>query len=118
MKNITCIICPNGCQLTIDENTLNVTGNICPKGKDFAISELTHPLRTITTTVKTTYSDVPVICVKVSEPFPKERIMDVQNEIKTIIIDKPVKTGDIILKNVLNLGIDVIVTSDKLKEKI
>ena len=46
MKEFTCIICPRGCLLKVDDN-MNVTGNTCPRGKDYAISELTNPVRTI-----------------------------------------------------------------------
>ena len=50
MKNFVCIECPKGCRLTIDEN-LNVTGNTCIRGKNYAINEVTCPKRIITSTV-------------------------------------------------------------------
>ena len=51
MKKLICIICPRGCPLEIDESTLEVRGNSCPRGKIYAESELTQPVRTVTTTV-------------------------------------------------------------------
>ena len=42
MANIICIVCPKGCRLTVDENTLAVTGNGCPRGAEYGKNELTH----------------------------------------------------------------------------
>lgn len=63
MKQLVCIGCPRGCRLTIDEKDGEyiVTGNTCPRGKEFAISEMTAPKRTICSTVKTAFPDVPVL---------------------------------------------------------
>ena len=38
MKELTCIVCPRGCRLSIDEK-LNVTGNFCPRGANYAKDE-------------------------------------------------------------------------------
>ena len=50
MKELICIVCPRGCHLTIDENK-NVTGNSCPRGVQYAINEVTNPMRMLTSTV-------------------------------------------------------------------
>lgn len=39
MANIICIVCPKGCRLTVDENTLAVTGNGCPRGAEYGKNE-------------------------------------------------------------------------------
>ncbi len=114
MKSFTCIVCPNGCELKIDEETLKVEGNRCPRGEEFAKSELTHPMRTITSTVKTIFREVPVLPVRVSADIPKDRIFDVMKEINGVLLKKKVGHGDIIISNVLDLGVDVIATSDRL----
>lgn len=118
MKNMTCIVCPNGCTLTIEEGPegIRVGGNQCKRGEEFARNELTHPMRTITTTVRTTFPDVPVLPVRVSAEIPKERIRDVMKEINQQVIQEPVSGGSVIIKDVLNLGVDVIVTSNLLKQ--
>ena len=45
MKELTCIGCPRGCTLKIerDGDGWSVTGNTCPRGREFAISEMTAP---------------------------------------------------------------------------
>lgn len=118
MREMTCIVCPNGCSLRAEEKngTWVVTGNQCKRGEGFAIGEITHPMRTICSTVRTVFPGVPVIPVRVSAEIPKERIFDVMHEINQIVADKICGIGDVIIENVLGLGVNVIVTSDVLKE--
>ena len=115
MKQITCIICPNGCLLSIDEN-MNVTGNLCPKGKEFAISEIKDPRRTLTSTCKTIFKDVPVISVKTDLEIRKDDVLKVMEEINKVVIDKRMKIGDIVISNVLNSGANIVVSSNALME--
>ena len=117
MKQLVCIGCPRGCRLTIDEKDGEyiVTGNTCPRGKEFAISEMTAPKRTICSTVKTVFSDVPVLPVRVSDDIPREKIFDVMREINAVTL-KTHRQGRCRYKNVLGLGVDVIATSDLLKQ--
>lgn len=119
MKQMTCIVCPNGCLLQVDDSgsEIKVCGNKCPRGKQFALSELIHPMRTICTTVGTTYKDVPVIPVRVNKEIPKEKIFDVMQEINKVVIKEPIGVNDAVISNVLNLGVDVIVTSNILMEE-
>ncbi len=116
MKNFTCIVCPNGCNLCIDESSLEVTGNTCKRGIDFAKNELTHPMRTIATTVRTSFKECPVISVRVTSDIPKEKIFDCMKEINKTVVSKKVKCGDVIIKNILGLGVDVIATTSRLME--
>ena len=51
MKELTCIVCPRGCRLKVDDD-LNVTGNFCPRGAQYAKDELTDPKRMITSFVR------------------------------------------------------------------
>lgn len=118
MKQLVCIGCPRGCRLTIDEKDGEyiVTGNTCPRGKEFAISEMTAPKRTICSTVKTAFSDVPVLPVRVSDDIPREKIFDVMREINAVTLKERIGRGHAVIKNVLGLGVDVIATSDLLKQ--
>ena len=112
MKEIVCIVCPNGCSLKVEQNgeTITVTGNKCKRGEDFAIKEMTCPMRTICSTVKTNSSVFPVLPVRVSSDIPKEKIFDVMNEINKTTVTAPVQRGDVVIKNVLDLGVDIIAT--------
>jgi CxxC motif-containing protein len=118
MKEFVCIVCPNGCPLTVEEDgtSIKVSGNRCKRGEDFAVSEIRHPMRTICSTVRTAFSGVPVLPVRVSEEIPKDKIFDVMKEINKVVVATPVSIGDIIIANVAGLNVDVIATSSILQE--
>ena len=117
MKELICIICPNGCNLVVNQEgeKISVTGNKCAKGEKFAVDELTHPARTISSTVRTSFAVVPVLPVRVSAEIPKNRISDVMAEINKVVVSAPVSRGEIIIPNVLGLNVDVIATSSILQ---
>lgn len=115
MKNITCVVCPNGCLLQIDENTNTVTGNKCPRGIVFALDELTNPHRSLTSSVKTTLPEYPVISVRTDGDIPKARMMELACLLKKIIIEEYLPIGTIIVHNVFNSNVNVITTSDMQK---
>ena len=117
-KELVCIVCPRSCRMQITEanGELIITGNTCKRGHDFAVRETTDPRRTICTTVRTAFPDVPVLPVRVSAPVPKNRIFDVMREVNRVTVTTRPGRGDIILENVLGLGADVIATSNILKE--
>ena len=116
MKELTCIICPNGCSLQIDDD-LNVTGNLCARGKQFAINELTCPKRSITSTCRTTFKDVPVVAVKSNGEINKDDVFKVIDEINKVVIDKRMKIGDVVIRNVLNSDVDIVISSNALMEE-
>ena len=120
MKEFNCIGCPRGCLLRVEEENgeFTVSGNSCENGRKFAVSEMTEPKRTICSTVKTVFADVPVLPVRVSADIPKDRIFDVMREINSVTIDKRISGGDAVIENVLGLGVDVISTSNVLNEHI
>ena len=120
MKEFNCIGCPRGCLLHVEEENgeFIVTGNTCDRGREFAISEMTAPKRTICSTVKTVFADVPVLPVRVSADIPKEKIFDVMKGINAVTLSERVGRGDVIIENVLGLGVNVISTSSILKTKI
>lgn len=117
MKEMTCIVCPNGCKLevTINEDQIMVQGNLCPKGEHFAVTELRNPMRTISSTVATIFPAVPALPVRVSGEIPKEEIFHVMEAIHQVVIDRVVERNTVIIQNVCNLGVDVIATSNILK---
>ncbi len=111
MKEFTCIVCPRGCHLTIDDN-MNVTGNSCPRGKEYAISEITNPVRTITSSIRVTNREDLLVSVKTSGPIPKGKIFDVMEEINKLGVSAPCQIGQIVKKDVLGLGVDIIITKN------
>ena len=116
MKNITCILCPNGCEINVFEDG-SIIGNLCKRGQEFAIEEINDPKRTITTTCKTIYNDVPVVAVKSDKLVKKDLVLKIVNEINKVVIDKPLQIGDVVIENVLDSGTNIIICTNDLKEK-
>ena len=114
MTNLICIVCPRGCHLSVDDD-LNVTGNGCKRGVEYAKRELTHPTRMVTSTVKIEGSIEVRLPVVTKDPIPKEKIFDVMKEINKVSIKAPVKIGDVIIENVLGLNSNIIATRNILK---
>ena len=117
MSELVCIVCPRGCTLQVEGEgeALQVTGNGCKRGADFARSELTAPMRTLCTTVRTVFPEVPVLPVKLSAEIPKEKIFPVMEAINAVTVDRPVDIGGVIQKDVLGLGVDLVAASGLLR---
>ena len=115
-KNLTCIMCPMGCymEITSTKEGLKVTGNTCIRGEQYAKEELTAPKRIVTALVKTSCGVLPC---KTTTSVPKKLIFKVVKEINKLKLTKG-KLGDVIIKNVLNTGADVVITGNKVEYPI
>ncbi len=114
-RAFTCIVCPVGCEMDAEygpAEDIRVAGNLCAKGKAYAIQELVDPRRTISTSVRVTGASVPLVSVRLTCAVPKGRIFDVMREINKHVLVAPVHIHDIVIKNVLGLGSDVIATKN------
>ena len=114
-RTFTCIVCPNGCEVEAEyegTNVLSVTGNLCPKGKTYVTQELSDTRRTIATSVRVLGGTLPLASVRLTHAIPKDRIFDVMREINSQSLSAPVKIGDVVIKNILGLDSDVIVTKN------
>lgn len=110
---MVCIVCPIGCHMEVDvDNDYKTTGNQCPRGPIYAKEELTAPKRVVTTTVKITGGIYNRITVKTKEAIPKELVFKCMEEINKVEVQSPVKMGDVVLKNVLGTGVDIVATRD------
>ncbi len=110
-KEMICIMCPRGCHLKVSKD-LVVSGNVCKRGKTYAIEEVTHPMRILTTTMKTVYKNKPRISIKSQKAIPKDLIFKAMNEINYHILDKHVNIGDIVIKDICHTGVDMIATKN------
>jgi CxxC motif-containing protein len=113
IKKITCIECPKGCRLTVEiENSklTKVAGNECPRGEKYAISEIENPMRVLTSTVSTGGLSLKMIPVRTDKAIPKSKIFEAVSEIRRIRVNKPLNAGDVIVKNFLGMGVDLIAT--------
>ena len=112
-RTFTCIVCPNGCEIETEyegAQVLSITGNLCPKGKTYVTQELVDPRRTIATSVRVLGGTMPLASVRLTGAIPKARIFDAMEEINRQTLTAPVKIGDVVIRGILGLDSDVIVT--------
>lgn len=112
-KEITCIVCPIGCKILVNTNGKGcdiVEGNKCKQGIDYARSEALNPRRVLTSSVLVNNGNWPLVSVKTTKPIPMDKIIKVLQEIKNISTNAPVKSGQVLVKNVADTGINVIAT--------
>ena len=114
-KSFTCIGCPIGCSINVqydisDGNPINlkVSGNSCPRGKNYAENEIISPVRTLTSTVKTNSSSVRMLPVKTDRPILKSSMKAGMESINTISVKVPVSAGDVIYKNFTGENINLV----------
>jgi len=88
-----------------------VEGNKCPKGHEFAVAEMSNPTRTLTTTVRTNFPDVPVISVRTRGEIPKDMLLKAMHQLNEVIVEEELGPGDTVLEDVAGTGVQVIVTS-------
>ena len=112
MMNTTCIMCPMGCSLTIEEagGVVTVKGNGCPRGEKYGRAEYTHPERVVTTLLKGARGGV--VSVKTDRPIPKDKIGDLLTWAAAYRLDHAVRAGDVIAENAADTGADIVATSD------
>ena len=114
IKELTCINCPLGCNVSVtveDGEITNITGNNCKRGEIYARNEMTNPVRTVCSTARVDGAKEYLVSVKTEEAIPKDKIMDVMNEINEAHIKAPVKIGDCVIEDVAGTGIRVVATS-------
>lgn len=112
-RELTCIGCPMGCILEVQldgTEVVKVTGNTCPRGKDYGIKECTNPTRIVTSSVAVENGVETVASVKTERDIPKEKVYDVIRLLKDVTIKAPVNIGDVVLENIFNTGVNIIAT--------
>jgi CxxC motif-containing protein len=133
---LTCILCPIGCELEVrrDGESLDVRGNECDKGLDFAADEVLRPKRNLATSIPArteagAVGTLParsaagaagtfpargtaarMISVRLSGGVPREMIFPILAEIAKLRPPLPLKRGQVLIANVLGTGVDVIAT--------
>ncbi len=116
---LTCIICPIGClmEVTLEKNgdvlnVIEVKDNTCPRGEEYAKKELINPTRTLTTTIAVSHGESPLVPVKTDGEVPKDRLMNCMEVIRRQNIKAPIKRGDVLVRDILGCGVNVIACAD------
>lgn len=116
-----CTTCPSECLLTVEvERDANgavaaarsVTGNSCPRGDKFAHQELTCPMRVLTTTVAVSGGDEALLPVRTAEAIPLALHAQAMDLIRGVVVEAPIRMGNVVLPNLLDTGTDLIASMD------
>lgn len=111
--DLICIACPIGCQLKVwsEENRVTkVEGNSCKRAIKYAEEECIRPTRILTTTVKFKNGVLRVAPVRSEHALPKSIVKKSMDIINRVHVSAPVFIGDIVIKNILDTGINIIST--------
>lgn len=111
-----CIGCPLGCRLEVDEDDhgdiVEVRGSSCKKGDRYAVQEHTDPRRGVTTTVAISGGLWPRLPVKTTDDIPKDQVLSACEALRRVRVEAPVKLGDVVMRDLLGTGCDVVATRD------
>lgn len=108
-KDLICVICPKGCALTAaieNGEVTSIRGNSCPRGESYAQSEITNPVRTLTTTMKT--DNGRLLPVKTAAPVPKGKLFEYMDIINQTIAKTPIEIGQALIYNIGGSDINVV----------
>ena len=110
VSKVICVRCPMGCYITVykKNNEYIIHGNQCPLGKEYAIQEITNPVRIVCSTVKIENAIYPRLPVRTDKPVPKSKIFEIIRELKNVTVKAPILRGQIIIKNVAGTDANII----------
>ena len=111
IKEIICTVCPTGCRITVEgegTNIVSMNGYTCKRGIRYATDEFILPKRILTCSVALEGANRAMLPVRSAAPLPRENVLDCMKVIKETHVAAPVKVGDVIVKDILGLGVDIV----------
>ena len=116
-RALICIGCPMGCPMSVtltDGKVQSVEGNTCKRGDDYARREVVAPMRMLTTTLPVLNGDRATVVVKTNGEVPKALLLDCARALRDVKVTAPIQSGEVVVKNILNTGVDVIAVKEVL----
>jgi len=112
-KEIICIVCANGCRSLVceDEEGIKVRGPLCKNGQAYVRGEYRDPRRVLSTTIAVEGSSCGRLAVRTRGPIPKDKLMDCVRYLKGRKAKPPLAIGEVIVKNILGTGEDIVACS-------
>jgi CxxC motif-containing protein len=120
IKVIRCIVCPTGCSIKVigkDDKKVSFEGYTCNRGLEYAEQEFREPKRILTTTMKVENGALSLIPVRTDKPLLKDKLNEALEIIAQSQIKAPIKMGDILIENILDMGINIIASRNLEKSK-
>jgi CxxC motif-containing protein len=118
-KHFVCVVCPIGCEIDVvhdGSKIISMAGNKCEKSEEFVIQELIEPMRILTTTVRIEESRWPVIPVRTDKSVPKRLFPRIMRQLRRVKLQAPVNMLDVVVRDVLHTGANIISTRTMLRE--
>ena len=115
ISTVVCIVCPVSCEVKTDwddDGVNKIENNLCRLALEYVEGELFDPRRTVTTSVPVDDGDWPLVSVRTDVPIPKAMLITAMDEITGLRVSAPVKTGDVILADILGTGANVVATRE------
>jgi len=112
-KHFVCVVCPVGCEIDVvhdGSKIVSMEGNKCEKSEEFVTQELIEPMRILTTTVRIQWSRWPVIPVRTDKAVPKRLFPRMMKQLRSLKLRAPVNMLDVVVRDVLRTGANVIAT--------
>jgi CxxC motif-containing protein len=111
-KFLSCPHCARGCSLDVlvDNESVTVSGNACPRGEVFGRQEAIMPMRPLMTSVRAAGGIRPRLQVCGSGDLPLARLLEAMEALDALTVAAPVKASQVVLHNLLGLGVDVVAT--------
>ncbi|OPY15758.1 MAG: hypothetical protein A4E70_00864 [Syntrophus sp. PtaU1.Bin005] len=115
-KELTCVLCPNGCplEITLEDGPTpvikEVVGYHCKRGPEWAEQELINPMRTIASSILVEGGDFPLVSVRTDSAIPLASIAKVMEAIKAVRLKAPVRIGDILISKPADTSCNIIAT--------
>jgi len=115
-QEIICLGCPMACRIRVftdkQGEVTEIKGHQCKIGKEYAKKEIQCPERVLTATVRTNDPQQPLLPVRTSQAIPKKLLFEVMVKLSEIVVDQPVKVGEVVKNNLLDQQIDIIASLD------
>ena len=112
-KHFVCVVCPIGCEIDLvhdGSKIISMEGNKCEKSEEFVTQELIEPMRILTTTVRIEGSRWPVVPVRTDKVVPKRLFPRMMKQLRRTKLQAPVNMLDVVVKDVLRTGANIIAT--------
>jgi CxxC motif-containing protein len=112
-KHFVCVVCPVGCEIDVvhdGSKIVSMEGNKCEKSEEFVTQELIEPMRILTTTVRIQWSRWLVIPVRTDKAVPKRLFPRMMKQLRSLKLRAPVNMLDVVVRDVLRTGANVIAT--------
>ncbi len=111
-KEIICIHCPKGCRIQVEtdgEVILNISSGSCKRGQVYARQEILAPMRILTGNMRVEGCHHPLSVIS-DAPLPKAMLYACALELKKYRPAPPIAINDIVIKNILDTGCNIIAT--------